>query len=427
MRGSLRHFLRCVLGILVLMCHPLSLKAQDEGWTVADRLQLREYLPEDSAVVDLDHNFLLFPGGGRQDFDSLLYRLTHLRHDPSLGLRVLHIGGSHVQADLFSGRMRQNLGAFTPGLPVGRGVMFPFSVMGTNGPKDYTYTSTGRWGKARNIEKSPAVPLGLSGAAITTTDLTSTLTLSCQHPFESVVLYGRSLSDTAWVYPVLIAGADTLYPPRSMDTSGYEFLFSHPVRQCTMALQGDSCGGFIFRGMVADPYAEGIVYTSSGINGAAVPSWLRCETFEDELQALSPDLVLLGIGINDANVQDFSPEQFKQNYRELLQRIRRVSPGCAFIFMVNNDCYLNVGRRRKSFNRNTEKVEQAFMDLAAEYHGAVWDLYQIMGGYGSSARWVKQGYMRSDHIHFTQKGYELLGDLLYNALVHSIVSYNSIP
>lgn len=379
------------------------------------------YLAEDSAVARLDQNHLSFPAG-HQYFDSLYTRLLGLHSDEEACVRMLHIGGSHVQAGVFSGRMRSNLQTLSPAGQAGLGMAFPYSVMGTNGPKGYSYTATGKWDKSRNIEQAPSENLGLAGAAVTTADLSATLTFSCNQAFESVLVYGESLSDTAWVYPVMIADGDTLYSSRGSGDAGFEFLFSHPVNECTLALAGDSCGSFAFRGLIADPYSPGLLYTASGINGAAVPSWLRCGEFQTELQPVAPDLVLFAIGINDANVTAFSPEQFKRNYRELMRRIRLSNPQCAFLFITNNDCYLNVGRKRKTYNRNTEKVEQAFLELAEESHGAVWNLYRIMGGYGSSGKWVKAGMMRSDHIHFSVRGYELLGDMLYNAMLEDMAT-----
>lgn len=40
-----------------------------------------------------------------------------------------------------------------------------------------------------------------------------------------------------------------------------------------------------------------------------------------------------------------------------------------------------------------------------------------MGGARSANTWYKTNLMHSDRIHFTRAGYELLGDLLYNALI----------
>ena len=69
-------------------------------------------------------------------------------------------------------------------------------------------------------------------------------------------------------------------------------------------------------------------------------------------------------------------------------------------------------------------MEEVFLDLAREYQGAVWNLYRVMGGMGSSARWHKAGLMQKDQVHFTLRGYQLLGDLLFNALVADYQKYN---
>lgn len=375
---------------------------------------------KDSTSVKWKYNHLDFPGG-RGTFDTLYTRLNAVGTDPQAQLKVLHIGGSHVQAGHFSGRMRTNLGQFSPQRPVGRGILFPFTMMNTNGPKDWQYESTGTWTFRRNIEIVPTLKLGISGASVNTNDTSATITFTTPAPFESLLLFGSNLNDSLPFTPVLISGTDTIAPFIYTERSN-EYVYTLPQAQqtCTLAFlyeNTDSTSGFAVRGIVPDPYADGIVYTESGINGAAVPSWLRCAEFENELQVLAPDLVIFGIGINDANVVKFNPEEFKQNYRKLIERIRRCNPDCAFIFITNNDCYLRVAKRKKAVNRNTSIAEKAFIELAEEFNGAVWNAFQIMGGYGSCDKWVRAKLMQTDRVHFTAKGYELLGDLLFNSIL----------
>lgn len=123
-------------------------------------------------------------------------------------------------------------------------------------------------------------------------------------------------------------------------------------------------------------------------------------------------MVIFGIGINDAHTKNFNRDRFKTNYQQLIDRIKRVNPDCQFIFVTNNDNRLN-----KSTNPNTRAAEKVFIELALDNNGSVWDLYKVMGGYGSSSKWVRSGLMQSDHVHFTNTGYKLIGDLLYNAII----------
>lgn len=377
----------------------------------------------DTSVVHYDENVLRFPAG-HELFDELYRNLTGLSTGRAETVRMMHIGGSHVQAGAFSGRMRKNLAAFNAGRTVGRGLIFPYGMMGTNGPRDVSFTHEGSWSKTRCVDANPSCPLGLAGAAITTSDSTAVITLTMPTPVEQLTVLGYTSEHEA-LFPILIESADTLYPPMYSELIGYDFLLTEPSRVCRIGFAGQRGGKFSLRGFLCDADGTGLIYSESGINGAAVPSWLKCEMFQDELSLLAPNLVIFAIGINDANTmpESFSSEQFKQNYRMLIERIRLVNPRCAFIFVTNNDCYLRVGRRR-GYNTNTQQVEEAFFDLAKEYNGAVWNLYRVMGGLGSSSKWVSEGLMQSDHIHFTARGYQMLGDLLFNAIVSD---YRNLP
>ena len=132
-----------------------------------------------------------------------------------------------------------------------------------------------------------------------------------------------------------------------------------------------------------------------------------------------PDLVVFAIGINDANVPygKFKKEQFINNYRVLIERIRMVAPNTAFLFITNNDAYYRVGRNNRIPNKNGKLVQEAFYELATMYNAGVWDLYDIMGGLGSMQKWQNKSLANADKIHFTHQGYLLLGDLFFNALL----------
>jgi hypothetical protein len=41
-----------------------------------------------------------------------------------------------------------------------------------------------------------------------------------------------------------------------------------------------------------------------------------------------------------------------------------------------------------------------------------------MGGLSSMQRWERAGLAKVDKVHFTNRGYSLIGDLFYNALVN---------
>lgn len=356
--------------------------------------------------IKLGVNRLDFPGS-HERFDSLLLRLQ--KSDEHLN--ILHIGGSHVQAGYFSQRLREHFDA-------SRGLLFPWKAIRSNAPADYVLTPSGTWERSRCTEFSPSEQLGMSGAAAITSDSQASLRLElpARYAFSRMRIIGQGEGGAEPF--LLFDNGDTLTAERQ----GQDFLFSldKPDSLCTIALRwmADS-SRFILRGIYIEDANRRIVYTESGVNGASVPAWLRCNLLKDELsRTCPPDLVVFGIGINDANVPPtkFDVEAFKASYRTLMDELRQANPNVCFLFITNNDCWLRFGRQRRTLNRNTQKVEQAMMDLARECDGAVWNQFRIMGGFASSNRWVNARLMNRDHIHFLRAGYELLADLLYNAL-----------
>lgn len=384
------------LYLLLILCLPLSVMAQG---TVP--------IP-DVPGIRLGANRLDFPGP-RERFDSLMNRLQ----DSDEHLNILHIGGSHVQAGIFSHRLREHFNA-------ARGLLFPWKAIRTNAPADYSITPSGIWDRSRCTESAPTERLGMSGAAAITSDSLASLRLELpsKYAFSRLHIIGEA-EGTAEPYLVCDNG-DTITAERRENS--FLFLLTKPDSLCTIALKGvGDSARFILRGIWPE-CEQRIVYTESGVNGASVPSWLRCELLAEELSRLCPpDLVIMGIGINDANVPPsrFDAEAFKASYRRLMDELRKANPNVCFLFITNNDCWLRVGRQRRTYNRNTQKVEQAMMELARECDGAVWNQFRIMGGFSSSGRWVNTHLMNRDHIHFLRPGYELLSDLLYNAIVNS--------
>jgi lysophospholipase L1-like esterase len=150
---------------------------------------------------------------------------------------------------------------------------------------------------------------------------------------------------------------------------------------------------------------------------------LRCEDFERDLALIKPDLVIFGIGINDAAEKDFDKWIFKQNYKELIKIIQRVNPDCAMLFMTNNDSFKRIKKNKYQVNENGLVAQQAFMEMGKKYNAAVWDQFDIMGGLNSMKEWEDAGLAKKDKVHFTNEGYRLLGDLLYNAFIDRYIEH----
>ena len=185
-------------------------------------------------------------------------------------------------------------------------------------------------------------------------------------------------------------------------------------------------GEFTLTGILLENNMPGISVHGVGVNGARVSSYLRCDDFERDLNLIRPDLIIFGIGINDAAEKDFEKNNFKRNYNELIKVIKRVNPDCALLFITNNDSYKREKVKKKTryeVNLNGEIVEEAFMELGKKYNAAVWNQFDIMGGLESMQDWEEAGLAKKDKVHFTNEGYRLMGDLLYNALITRYIEH----
>jgi len=130
-------------------------------------------------------------------------------------------------------------------------------------------------------------------------------------------------------------------------------------------------------------------------------------------------MVIFGLGINDANDSNFTPSTFKENYLALVEQFKKVNPNCFFIFITNNDSYKKTGKKYY-VNKNALKVQKIMYELAEETGGAVFDQFEIMGGLHSMEKWRLAKLAQNDRVHFTKAGYEVMGRLLFEAIIRKI-------
>jgi len=181
----------------------------------------------------------------------------------------------------------------------------------------------------------------------------------------------------------------------------------------------DIPSNFSFFGLLLDNENNGISYHSIGVNGASVKSYLRCIDFEQQLSLIQPDLVIFSIGINDAYEEDFSKESFYNNYDTLIQKVKLINPNTAILLTTNNDSYY----MKKYPNKRALEVREKMLQLAQNKDLALWDMFQVMGGLNSIKDWQKNKLAKNDLIHLTYDGYNLIGDLLFEAFMKSFINY----
>ena len=363
--------------------------------------------------IRAEQNHLQMPGGNARELYHFYRKLDTLLITGGGDVRILQVGGSHVQGGTMSDRLRRHFLSLRYGIEGGRGLVFPFSAARTNTPVSYNSSFIGNW-DSENCLKPGDEPLGLTGMAVMASDTSARVIIDLA-PRERQLLQQRYtfnrvdvLGDGTLEPVLLMNGRDTI---RGIGTKGLRH-FDLPYYTDWIQLSFAGEGKYTLRGLYLDKPSGGFSLSEVGVNGASTRSWLHCDLWEQELRRVMPDMVIFSIGINDIQGADFDARRFKSNYRELVKRVHRVNPRCAILFSGINDSW-----RRREQNVHTEEAETAFRELAEEFDAVFWDWFQVMGGFGSMAQWEQAGLAQGDKIHFTSQGYKLVADLLFDAIM----------
>jgi lysophospholipase L1-like esterase len=170
---------------------------------------------------------------------------------------------------------------------------------------------------------------------------------------------------------------------------------------------------FTLYGIELDNDDPGVICSAVGINGAEISSFLKCNLLEAQLKILNPEWIIISLGTNDAYSKNFDKNSFENHYNQLIERIKHTLPNSFVLLTTPADSY----RRKRYPNPDMMVAKQVIMDLANRNNCAVWDLHEVMGGYMSMKKWQIAGLAAGDKVHFSKAGYELQGDLLFNAFL----------
>jgi lysophospholipase L1-like esterase len=340
-------------------------------------------------------------------------------------LSIVHIGDSHIQAGFLCDQMRIHF-LDEPLLGNGgRGYLFPNSMAHAQNAYNLKVSYKGLWNGSTNIQNKSS-SWGLSGIVATTSDSKAQFSIdpsslaSRKYPITKARVYHQVNNPNSYSVKVLMPDG-TLITPYKISRDGYvEFDLPYPQTKVTFQLEKefDNQTFFTLEGVVLDNDDKGSQYHSVGVNGAMVSSFLKHTKLEDHIRSLTPDLVIISLGTNDAYTSYFNKDQYKYNLARLVQRIKAGYPETSILITTPADCLLG----GKSNTSNLYAIK-AIQEIGQEADCAVWDLFTVMGGLGSVKKWQGANLSAYDGVHFSGSGYRLQADLLYNALVETYADY----
>lgn len=336
-------------------------------------------------------------------------------------INIVHIGDSHIQADYLTNETRSLFQqTFGNG---GRGFLFPFRMANSNNPINYSVSFGGRWSNCKAVQAGDGCNLGLNGLMISTRDSNSYMLIDpdrigkTDYSYTNLKLFYKT--DDESFSPVFSNSTDPdfFFDEQPAEDGYSQFFFNKPQDSVILNLSKSfpAQNHFQFYGMSLENNNPGVLYHAIGLNGAFTKSFNKSNLFTKQLSALEPDLVIVSLGTND----NFLPESrycrycIKDNLRTLLDNIRASKPGVSILLVTPGDFYLKNG----THNNNNDSYRTVLYELAEEYNCGVWDFNAVMGGNYSIKCWTRQGLARTDYVHYSKKGYEVQGQLLYRAIM----------
>ena len=234
--------------------------------------------------------------GESASFSAFRQKLDSLVHWGTGDVRVLHVGGSHVQGGTWSDRLRTRFLSLRYGLDGGRGLVFPFAAALTNTPVSYTTSYSGLW-ESHNCIKADGSDLGLTGIAAEVKDTASRVAVDLarnggpvlrqSYAFNRVDVLGEGEMEPV----LLLQGRDTVYGVKGHQYTHFDLPYYTDWLQ--VFFKGE--GRYTLRGLYLDRTGGGFTYSEAGINGASTSSWAKCSHWAEDLSRVMPDLVIFSL------------------------------------------------------------------------------------------------------------------------------------
>lgn len=461
--------------VLFLSCftlafsQPASMATPDSGEQI-----YFENTPEEQTIIYHAENL--------QHFFSKLEMLDSLKQGK---INIVHIGDSHIQADFFTGQMRNLLqNRFGNG---GIGFAFPYKLARTNGNSDVKYTSNIAWESYRNIFPVNGAKVGLSGIALSTSSKDAVVELSVSNPMfyfsrlkvftpsdqqifniatsntpismvsntpkkiSHTIKSGESLSGIARKYKTtvaqlkkannlksdnIVAGKKLSIPSKEMQAVKVNISSFNPL----VAEQKTGYYDFSFE----QPLNKIYLYPKEDLslydlNGVV-------------LENPYPGIIYHSIGVNGARYSDFSkyplffeqlkglepdliilsmgtneafdkmsPEDFTYSVNYFLEQIKKDNPNVDILLTSPPPSYFS----RSNPNTIVSTLSNELIINGISNNYALWDLYYNLGGTLGLPSLQQNGYLAKDLVHYTVKGYEFSAELFYQALLQSYDQFHN--
>lgn len=351
---------------------------------------------------------------------------------------IFHFGDSHIQADFFTGEIRKQMQLRFGN--AGRGLVFPYQLISTNGPKDYVFKSKQSWDTKKLIKSNSTAYCGLAGYSFLLEPNKRNWFLDFRFKEDSNFMNNHTktiqfLYEAAGAEPEISAyDAESLSYAKLLNRKKVNglikdsFVFNEPIKQIDINIHRVDQEPVLLDGVILSNGEKGVIYHAVGVNGAKFCQYNQAPKFFEELDLLRPQLVVISLGTNES-AGDYDSLVFIQTIDSLVQYIQTLGSTVLITTPANNylphKTYTYIkrkGRKRRvtqkvyEHNETVKLIKDNILAYCDSRQIAYWDLYEVMGGDYSMKAWVELGKGAKDYLHFSKGGYIIQGKLFYEAL-----------
>lgn len=368
-------------------------------------------------------------------FDRLWTAMDSVRLHGEGELNVLYIGGSHVQGGWIGHEMRHLLAAWAPHARMSRGMHLPYRLANTNTPTHFRTEMTGHW-TAKSCTR------GSGQAACAAAPIaTGILAFPGDSAFIQHVGYLPDSTRTACTSLELWTNASRSQWQWQGNASvrscfplpghlGWRLDLDGPADTLAVAFEATQEAGLWYAGMSglhtgADAQ---IAFHEWGHNGLRIRHAAALNGWASLLDRIQPDLIFVGIGLNDAvDGTHLNMAAFASHYQALTDVL--CASGAAVVLVGNTPAvHRNASLAKPSafigswLRKHSQARGLAYMNLTA-----------ALGGAGIVTDWIKSARMQPDGMHFTAEGYQSIASVLFDAWMHAYAqaqkepSLNNVP
>lgn len=346
-------------------------------------------------------------------FNPLFQKLDLAKEE---SMRIMHYGDSQIEEDHITGKFRtliqRKFGGYGVGLlPLYQSI--PSTAIAQRitpipprflayGPKDFRHED-GLYG-----------PMGLS----------TYINGQYKVRFSKINLKYTSKQTKSWSKVTLICGAleDTLKIKGNIDRkiAPQKYTFVTTTFQQTVHLtQLEISGKGLIYGISLDS-PKGVQVDNIPMRGCSGTIFQRihAESLTPYFKHFNVPLIILQYGGNTVPYikGNKAINNYCANIEKQIHYLQKCAPKAQFLFIGPSDMSTIDNGIRQSYP-NLKPLINGLKETCLSNNVAYWNLYEAMGGYNSMITWVEKGYAGSDYIHFSNKGSNKTGELLFESLM----------